>query len=47
MSEGQQQPLRTINIETLPRITPKSTSKITSPDYAHDFTDIDDGNYWV
>ncbi len=33
MSEGQQQSPRTINIETLPRITPKSTSKITSPDY--------------
>ncbi|MFA0539668.1 hypothetical protein AB4518_25290, partial [Vibrio sp. 10N.222.54.E8] len=28
---------------TLPRITPKSTSKITSPDYPHDFTDVDDG----
>ncbi len=38
MSEGQQQLTRTINIETLPRITPKSTSKITSPDYPHDFT---------
>ncbi len=46
MSEGQQQSPRTINIETLPRITPKSTSKITSPDYPHDFTDIADGNYW-
>nr|EGQ9114491.1 hypothetical protein [Vibrio parahaemolyticus] len=37
------QPPRTINIETLPRITPKSTSKITSPDYPHEFTDVDDG----
>ena len=46
MSEGQQQPLRTINIETLPRITPKSTSKITSLDYPHDSTDVDDGNCW-
>ncbi len=46
MSEGQQQPSRTINIETLPRITPISTSKITSPDYPHDFTDVTDGNYW-
>ncbi|CAK2713185.1 hypothetical protein VCRA2133E348_170079 [Vibrio crassostreae] len=32
-----------INIVTLPRITPKSTSKITSPDYPHEFTDVDDG----
>ena len=40
MSEGLTQSHRTINIETLPRITPKSTSKITSPDYAHDFTDV-------
>ena len=32
------------NIVTLPRITSKSTSKITSPDYPHDFTDVDDGN---
>ncbi len=47
MSEGQQQLTRTINIETLPRITPKSTSKITSPDYLHDFTDVDDGNCWL
>ncbi|WP_075988951.1 hypothetical protein [Vibrio fluvialis] len=39
MSEGQQQLPLTINIETLPRITPISTSKITSPDYPHDFTD--------
>ncbi|EKO4007438.1 hypothetical protein DXJ57_21825 [Vibrio fluvialis] len=43
MSEGQQQPPRTINIETLPRITPISTSKITSPDYPHDVTDVADG----
>ncbi|MBM4943643.1 hypothetical protein HYO28_09130, partial [Vibrio parahaemolyticus] len=34
--EGQQQLTRTINIEALPRITPKSASKITSPDYPHD-----------
>ncbi len=47
MSEGQQQSHRTINIETLPRITPKSTSKIASPDYPHDFTDVDDGNCWL
>ncbi|EGR2404820.1 hypothetical protein DYA88_12565 [Vibrio cholerae] len=47
MSEGQQQPSRAINIETLPRITLISTSKITSPDYPHDFTDVADGNYWV
>ncbi len=46
MSEGQQQLTRTINIETLPRITPKSTSKITSPDYPHDFTVVAVGNYW-
>ncbi|CAK3661177.1 conserved hypothetical protein [Vibrio crassostreae] len=32
-----------INIVTLPRITPKSTRKITSPDYPHDFSDVDDG----
>ncbi len=32
-----------INIVTLPRITPKSTSKITSPDYPHEFSDVDDG----
>ncbi|PTP62697.1 hypothetical protein CWO01_10625 [Vibrio splendidus] len=32
-----------INIVTLPRITPKSTSKITSPDYPQDFSDVDDG----
>ncbi|WP_102542161.1 hypothetical protein, partial [Vibrio lentus] len=31
-----------INIVTLPRITLKSTSKITSPDYPHDFSDVDD-----
>ncbi|CAH6941530.1 hypothetical protein VCRA2119O48_40008 [Vibrio crassostreae] len=30
-------------IETLPRITPKFTSKITSPDYPHEFTDVDGG----
>ncbi len=44
MSEGLTQYHCTINIETLPRITPKSTSKITSPDYPHDFTDVADGN---
>ncbi|MFW1066172.1 hypothetical protein ACEV86_14190, partial [Vibrio parahaemolyticus] len=43
MSEGLTKYHRTINIETLLRITPKSTSKITSPDYPHDFTDVDDG----
>ncbi len=42
MSEGLAQSHYTINIETLPRITPKSTRKITSPDYPHDFTDVDD-----
>ncbi len=40
MSEGLTQSHRTINIVTLPRITPKSTSKIASPDYPHDFTDV-------
>ncbi len=44
MSEGLTQSHYTINIETLLRITPKFTSKITSPDYPHDFTDVDDGN---
>ncbi|EPH5593682.1 TPA: hypothetical protein ACN33P_002488, partial [Vibrio parahaemolyticus] len=38
--EGLTQSHCTITIVTLPRITPKSTSKITSPDYAHDFTDV-------
>ncbi|EGQ9760747.1 hypothetical protein FWP30_25295, partial [Vibrio parahaemolyticus] len=38
--EGLTQSHRTINIVTLPRITPISTSKITSPDYPHDFTDV-------
>ncbi|MEZ9610128.1 hypothetical protein AB4268_22015, partial [Vibrio cyclitrophicus] len=33
-----------INIVTLPRITPKSTSKITSPDYPHEFSDADEGD---
>ncbi|MEZ9657483.1 hypothetical protein AB4277_22810 [Vibrio splendidus] len=33
-----------INIVTLPRITLKSTSKITSPDYPHEFSDVDDGD---
>ncbi|WP_210498896.1 hypothetical protein, partial [Vibrio crassostreae] len=33
-----------INIVTLPRITLKSTSKITSPDYPQDFSDVDDGD---
>jgi len=47
MSEDLAQSSRAINIETLPRITPKSTSKITSPDYPHDFTDVDDGNCWL
>ncbi len=47
MSEGLAQSHRTINIETLPRITPKSTSKITSLDYPHDFTDVDAGNCWL
>ncbi len=46
MSEGLAQSHCTINIETLPRITPKSTSKITSPDYPHDFTDVANGKYW-
>ncbi len=46
MSEGLTQSHRAINIETLPRITPISTSKITSPDYPHDFTDVDDGDCW-
>ncbi|OBT28359.1 hypothetical protein A9263_19215 [Vibrio cyclitrophicus] len=32
-----------INIVTPPRITPKSTSKITSPDYPHEFSDVADG----
>ena len=46
MSEGLSQYHCTINIVTLPRITPKSTSKITSPDYPHDFTDVADGSCW-
>ena len=33
-----------INIVTLPRITLKSTRKITSPDYPHEFTEDDDGS---
>ena len=31
-----------INIVTLPRITLKPTRKITSPDYQHGFSDVDD-----
>ncbi|TNZ64951.1 hypothetical protein CGK45_08100 [Vibrio parahaemolyticus] len=46
MSEGLTQSSRTINLETLPRITPKFTSKITSLDYPHDFTDVADGDCW-
>jgi hypothetical protein len=44
MSEGLTQPLRTINIVVLPRITPNPTSKITSPDYSHVMTDVAVGN---
>ncbi|CAE6883830.1 hypothetical protein [Vibrio sp. B1FLJ16] len=47
MSEGLTQYHRTINIKTQPRITPKSTSKITSPYYQHDFTDVDDAQMWL